>query len=172
MVRNHRRKLDAKLRQARTGESYQAAVHAVRERPTFTTDALAARRAVKAGDTKAVDAFSRKRLGLQNPHRWRLRVEIALLSDWDATASDQSRRDRLKYRVFTEIRKWMPRRQLEQLDRMGAELERRLWETLFGGRTNAAPALTLRVDPVLFAMHSAFVRSGQRRPLATRGGIA
>lgn len=36
MVEHHRRKLDAKLRQARTGESYQAALEAIRDKPAFS----------------------------------------------------------------------------------------------------------------------------------------
>ncbi|MGW1364769.1 hypothetical protein ACWCQP_46115 [Streptomyces chartreusis] len=36
MVEYHRRKLDAKLRQARTGESYQAALEAIRDKPAFS----------------------------------------------------------------------------------------------------------------------------------------
>jgi hypothetical protein len=99
MVKNHRRRQDARRHQGVTGESLQTAVAAVRGRPSFGVDAMIARKAMFARNISVIDEFSRKRLGLANATVWRSAVEVALSEYRDDGATDEALRARLMHRV-------------------------------------------------------------------------
>jgi DNA-directed RNA polymerase specialized sigma24 family protein len=81
MVKHRRRKIEAKQRQARTGESYQAALNAVSGRPDFRLAMIRARQAAVAGDIKSVERFARKWVRLPSTPRWLDAVTSALVHE-------------------------------------------------------------------------------------------
>lgn len=111
MVKYHRRKLDAKQRQAKTGETFQAAVNAVRKKPYSSGPVAAARKAVIMGMSPAVDAFIQESLGRTPAGPYREAVEMALISDWVTSLrgiADESALDLLRLQAKAEYRRWQP----------------------------------------------------------------
>ncbi|WBB63877.1 hypothetical protein O7599_15730 [Streptomyces sp. WMMC500] len=100
-MRNHRRKYEAKQRQADTGESYQVALNAVRNDTHFAAALLIARRAFSADDKAEVDRFGVQWLGLdpRELDAMRIALERVLLDirPGDGVTPDQAEvRRRLK----------------------------------------------------------------------------